>query len=71
MHQVKIFKSLEYDYEAMERQVNDWLAKTGVHVLSMSGNIAPQSETGAKMGASSGSAGNPSDMVLFLLYEKS
>jgi ABC-type glycerol-3-phosphate transport system substrate-binding protein len=70
MHQIKIFKTLEYDYEAMEKQINDWLAKTGVKVLSISGNIAPQSETGAKMGAGSASGGSPSDMVLFLLYEK-
>jgi hypothetical protein len=70
MHQIKIFKSLEYDVDAMEKQVNDWLAKTGARVLAMNGNIAPQTETGARGPGATGSGLSPSDVILFLLYEK-
>jgi hypothetical protein len=72
MHRIKIFKELEYDYEKMERDVNDWLARSGAKVISMNGNIAPQTEAAGRgmtprAGATGGSS--PSDIVLFILYE--
>ncbi|HEV3165960.1 MAG TPA: hypothetical protein VGZ22_18165 [Isosphaeraceae bacterium] len=67
MQQIKIFKSLEYDVDAMEKQVNEWLAASKARVISMSGNIAPQSGSEA---SNTASGMNPSDLVLFLLYEK-
>jgi len=57
MHQIKIFKGLEYDVEAMEKQVNDWLTRTNARVINIFGNIAPQSEGGSKgTGTQGGSA---------------
>ena len=70
MTQIKIFKALEFDTDAMERQVNNWLATTKVKVLQITGNIAPQSDSplkGQVVGNQGGTA--PSDMVLFVLYE--
>jgi hypothetical protein len=69
VHQVKIFKALEVETDSLETRVNQWLAQTGAKVLSISGNIAPQSEghTGRTTGL--GSAGNASDVLLIILYE--
>ena len=69
MQQIKIFKSLEFDFEDMERRINDWLVQTGAKALQITGNIAPQGEAASKSGG--GSAGvNQSDVILFILYEK-
>lgn len=71
MQQIKIFKSLEYDIDRLEKEINDWLAQSRARVLQLVGNIAPQSEGGSKSGGSgSGSGTNPSDVVVFILYEK-
>ena len=43
MQQIKIFKCLENETPTFEVQVNRWLAETGVRVLNIFGNIAPQS----------------------------
>ena len=45
MQQVKLFKSLESDINSLEAEVNGWLRESGVKVLSITGNIAPQSQT--------------------------
>ncbi len=42
MQQIKIFKGLEGEVTALEKQVNSWLADTGARVLQITGNIAPQ-----------------------------
>ena len=71
MHQVKIFKTVETQIGTLEKEVNDWLQKTGAKIISMTGNIAPQSGTS---GASKGGLGHspfpPSDVILIVLYEK-
>lgn len=70
MQQVKLFKGLESDLSSLEGEVNAWLRQTGVRVLSITGNIAPQTE---KPGAAAGGLGKsqfaPSDVILILLYE--
>ena len=69
MHQIKIFKAVESDIAAMEREVNNWLRETGVRVINITGNIAPQTiaeEGGAGLGKS---AYPPSDVILIVLYE--
>ncbi len=72
MQQVKIFKSIESDVGAMEAEVNEWIAQSGARVVSITGNIAPQSE---RVGPSGDSMGQtrfvPSDVVLFVFYETS
>jgi hypothetical protein len=67
MQQLKIFTALESDTAMLERTVNHWMATANVRVLQISGNIAPQTETGRPGGLSS--AGSSSDVVLFVLYE--
>lgn len=72
MHQVKIFKGLESDAAALEKQVNAWLADSGARVLQITGNIAPQGHaTDPKAGSVSASPFTPSDILLVVLYEKS
>ncbi len=69
MQQMKIFVALEADAFKLEGEINRWLkANPNVRVLQMSGNIAPQTETGLKGGGLAG-AGGSSDILLCLLYE--
>ncbi|EMI53765.1 hypothetical protein [Rhodopirellula sallentina] len=42
MQQVKIFKGVDSELPELERQINRWIRKTGVKVLSISGNLASQ-----------------------------
>ena len=71
MQQVKIFKGLEGDAAALEKQVNMWLAESGVRVVQITGNIAPQGHwTDPKAGNISNSPFTPSDILLVVLYEK-
>jgi hypothetical protein len=71
MQQIKIFKSLEFDFEEMEHKINVWLAQSGARVLSITGNIAPQGEAPSSSGEGGGMAGvTQSDVILFVLYEK-
>ena len=70
MQQVKLFKGLESDVTTLEAEVNAWIRQSRAKVISVTGNIAPQSE---KPGAASGGLGkspfSPSDVVLIVLYE--
>jgi hypothetical protein len=70
MQQVKLLKSLESDLSGLESEVNAWIRQSRAKVLSITGNIAPQSE---KSGPVSGGLGRspfaPSDVILIVLYE--
>ncbi len=70
MQQVKLFKGLESDVTTLEGEVNAWIRQSGARVVSITGNIAPQS---TKPGATAGGLGqgqfSPSDVVLIVLYE--
>ena len=70
MQQVKLFKGLESDVTTLEGEVNAWIRQSGARVVSITGNIAPQSE---KAGAAGGGLGqsrfSPSDVILIVLYE--
>ena len=72
MHQIKLFKSIETNITDLESQINDWLAKSGAHVIQIFGNIAPQ--TGLVDQTSAGyitkSPHGPSDVLVAILYEK-
>jgi hypothetical protein len=72
MQQVKIFKGIENDLDHMEQKINTWLSSNHVEVLSMTGNIAPQSQatTSDGDGISSGSRYAPSDVIMFVLYRQ-
>ncbi len=70
MRQVKLFKGIESDVTVLEGEVNAWIRQSGVRVLNITGNIAPQSEKpGATGGGLGKSAFAPSDVILIVLYE--
>jgi len=69
MQQIKIFKGIENDLNGLEAEVNGWLTQTGVEVISIFGNIAPQTSGGeAKSGGLSRSDFAPSDLLLAVHY---
>lgn len=73
MHQVKIFKSIESEIPALEKQINTWLIESGARVISMTGNISPQSPHGGEgsPGASiRATPWAPSDVIVIVHYEK-
>jgi hypothetical protein len=77
VHQIKLFRGLESDLAAVEREVNAWLASSDAKVVQVFGNVAPQtprmeSTTGHLLGAD---RTNPrgfvaSDIFLAVVYEK-
>jgi hypothetical protein len=70
MQQVKIFRSLENDLAGMEDQINAWIRRSGARVLSITGNLSPQSPSpGAASPGLGRSAFAPSDVLLVVLYE--
>jgi hypothetical protein len=72
MQQVKLLKGIESELAGLEGEVNAWIRQSGARVISITRNIAPQSEK-----SSTGSAGlgksqfAPSDVILVVLYETS
>lgn len=77
MQQIKLFVSREDHTSDLESEVNTWIAESGVKVLSIAGNIAPQSVLPAKEGGSNlSSTGThtrrfaPSDILIIVTYEK-
>jgi hypothetical protein len=67
MQRVKIFKALENEHDVLELQINQWIAATNARILHISGNIAPQTESGRSGGLAS--TGNASDVLVIVLYE--
>lgn len=70
MQQIKIFKRLESEWEALESSVNEWLAANPVKVVRIFGNIAPPGPKAAQMSTINRSAHDPSDVMLVVVYEK-
>jgi hypothetical protein len=66
MQQVKIFKSVEPEVEG---QINVWLRESKVRVLSVVGNIAPQSSAAEPKAVASARGFAPSDVLVIVLYE--
>ena len=66
MQKVKIFMSVESESTEMERDINTWIENTGAKVISIQGNIAPQTPAaGAMMRDTFGT----SDLFVIILYE--
>ncbi len=63
MRLVKIFKTIESELWTVEKEINTWIEESGVNVIQISGNIAPQTGTGVGQGFSA------SDILLIVLYE--
>ncbi len=71
MQQVKIFKNVENNLSELEEEINGWIAQSGAQIVSLTGNIAPQSDPSAPGGGLTNSTFPPSDVVVIILYEKS
>src|SRR4051812_31018772 len=71
MHQIKIFKGIENDIAGLEKQINGWLEQSNAQVISITGNIAPQSpppdETLKALGQSPWA---PSDLLVIVHYSR-
>ena len=66
MQQVKIFECLETEIQSLEDDINAWLRETGARIISITGNIAPQSVSSHPKARPA-----PSDVLLIVLYEPS
>lgn len=71
MQQIKIFKGLESNLPAVEKEVNDWLAAEKVRVIQMFGNLAAQSGQRTEANSLAAYPYFASDILLVVLYEKS
>ena len=70
MQQVKIFKTIELELESVEKQINAWIKESKIRVISITGNIAPQTATAESKGLTSSKGGfAPSDVLVIVLYE--
>jgi len=63
MRLVKIFKTIENELWSLEKEMNDWIKESGVHVVGVTGNIAPQTSATAGQGFSA------SDVLVIVTYE--
>ena len=54
--------------EELENEINNWLAKSGVRLVSLTGNIAPQTASGSGMGGAL-EAFSASDILVIVTYE--
>ena len=64
MQQVKLFKSIESELDALEAEINAWASSTGARIISVNGNIAPQTGNQHPLGTFSAS-----DVLIIVLYE--
>jgi hypothetical protein len=70
MQQVRIFKTVETDLPNLEKQINEWVRETGVQILSITGNVAPQSGGTERKATTLGTSHfAASDVLLIVLYE--
>ena len=65
MQQVKIFKSVDTEIDDLEKQINRFIRKNNVRVLSISGNHSASLDTsGGPLNSFSGG-----DVIVILLFE--
>jgi len=70
MQQVKLFKGVESEITALEAEVNAWIRQSRARIISITGNIAPQSNLpDGKGGVTGRTLYPPPDVVLIVLYE--
>lgn len=65
MQRVKLFKSVEVELNALEAEMNAWIESSGARIISITGNIAPQS-----VGATESKSFVASDVLIVVLYEE-
>jgi hypothetical protein len=70
MRKVKLFRGIENDLSTLENEINTWIVHSGVAVVSIQGNMTPQSAPQVQHAASL-TRGNfaPSDVLVIVLYE--
>ncbi len=66
MRKVKIFKGIESELNPLEDEINQWLVDAGVQLVSVTGNIAPQTQANGGMGTF-----GASDVLIIVVYEDS
>ena len=69
MHQIKLFKGLESEIVEMEAEMNEWLKSSGAKVVSVFGNMSPQSGTSSDDDPKLGKGFTPSDVFMAVVYE--
>lgn len=65
MRQIKLFKSIESELWSLEDEINAWIKEKNAKVVSITGNIAPQTGGG---GAGQGTF-SASDVLIIVMYE--
>jgi hypothetical protein len=63
MQRVKLFKSIESELGSLEKEINEWIAKSNAKVISITGNIAPQT------GHTAIGTFSASDVLVVIMYE--
>lgn len=69
MQQLKFFKGLETDLEALEDEINKWIRDAKVRIVNIFGNLSPQSMTGEGTRNLSRPGFASSDVLLVIVYE--
>ncbi len=64
MRRVKLFKGVEAEMAMLEAEINTWLGANNVELVSVSGNIAPQTHF-----AGSPDSFSTSDILVIVTYE--
>ena len=71
MQQIKVFIGVEGDQSVLEGEVNTWIEENKVKVVSIQGNIAPQTLARQDVPVTStGRSFRPSDIFVLIVYEK-
>lgn len=64
MRKIKIFKGVETELLTLESDINQWIESEGVELVSVTGNIAPQTHF-----STSPDTFPASDILVILTYE--
>ena len=64
MRQIKIFTGKENETHELESTINNWIVQTGSNLISITGNIAPQSQVSYP-----NKKPDPSDVLVVVVYE--
>ncbi len=64
MRLVKLFTEREDHAKGLEKEINTWIEQSGAHVVSVTGNVAPQSQISYPDKKPA-----PSDVLIVVVYE--
>ena len=70
MRQIKLFKHIEAEIRELETEMNDWMKaiqEKGAKIVSVTGNIAPQTLGSQPSGTNRFS---PSDLLMIVEYDE-